>query len=209
MTGTAAGEDTVVATLDSSSFNGTISQQDGRQQREKSKRLSCPLAKSYQRGKDERVNLLFFSETILLPSLKLCEIQEEGTGKDLWMWQRLNLRTALEAQFRPCFLEDIQVYQEPDILSAFWSWHTRCDFWQAWLTTQLCETCPWTSKHNILLLSVCEDLAFIASQGAETIPHHYFPASRLARLSVIFVVTSRGAVSRLTRRTVTVHWGNI
>lgn len=83
MTGTAAGEDTVVATLDSSSFNGTISQQDGRQQREKSKRLSCPLAKSYQRGKDERVNLLFFSETILLPSLKLCEIQEEGTGKDL------------------------------------------------------------------------------------------------------------------------------
>lgn len=80
----------MVATLDSAfcsreekTLNRTIPQQDGRQQREKSERLSSPVAKSYQREKDERVNLLFLSETISLPSLELSEIQEEGTGKDL------------------------------------------------------------------------------------------------------------------------------
>lgn len=79
------------------------------------------------------------------------------------MRQRLSLRTVLEAQFRASFLESIA--GEPDILFTFWFWHICVIFWQAWLTTQLCKTCPWTCKHNILLLSVCEDLVFIASQG--------------------------------------------
>lgn len=78
----AASLDSAFCSREEKTLNRTIPQQDGRQQREKSERLS-PVAKSYQREKDERVNLLFLSETILLPSLKLNEIQEEGTGKDL------------------------------------------------------------------------------------------------------------------------------